>query len=540
MKTNKLTKIIALASASAILAGSFAGCGGKKEKEVASTDGKNFTYWTTMQGESAVSLKSYNEMMMWQELEKRTGVHIDFIHPIEGSTGNEAFIAMMSGSDRPDMIEYYWDGYTGGPQQAIEDEVLIALDDYIKDYAPNYYDYMEGEKGKAADYRYKLMATSDKGQYYGFNVLNVGDAKAFAGLYVRGDKLEEWGMERPETIDEWTALFAKAKSEGFEKPLTGNIDAFSFKSARTHSFNTAFNVGKDFYLEDGKVVFGPFQPGFKEYVAQLAEWTKAGYVDTGFVTNDNIKIEGNIANDVSIASWGFIGSAMGKITPAAREKNPDFSLVACPAPVAKKGDISKFQMRYNEATSTAVGITPECGNKEAAISWYDYFYGEEGTILQIFGIEGDTFTKEEIDGETHYVYTDKITKHEGLNSITDALYKYMLPCNHPGYNQHEDYLNGYYQYEEQKDALKVWNRATDLAADVVLPTLSYTEDELEVNTNVKEIALPALEVAICDMILGKRSMDTWDDAIDEAKANGYDDYLENVQAAYDRFMAKIK
>ncbi|MBP3329067.1 MAG: extracellular solute-binding protein [Clostridia bacterium] len=540
MKTNKLTKIIVLASASALLAGSFAGCGGKKEKEVASTDGKNFTYWTTMQGESAVSLKSYNEMMMWQELEKRTGVHIDFIHPIEGSTGNEAFIAMMSGSERPDMIEYDWSAYTGGAQQALEDEVLIALDDYIEEYAPNYYDYMEGEKGKAANYRYKLMATSEEGQYYGFNVLNVGDAKAFAGLYVRGDKLEEWGMERPETIDEWTALFAKAKSEGFEKPLTGSIDAFSFKSARTHSFNTAFNVGKDFYLEDGKVVFGPFQPGFKEYVAQLAEWTKAGYLDTGFVTNDSVKIEGNIANDISIASWGFIGSAMGKITPAARAKNPDFSLVACPAPVAKKGEISKFQMRYNEATTLALGITPECGNKEAAISWYDYFYGEEGMILQIFGIEGDTFTKEEIDGETHYVYTDKITKHEGLNSITDALYKYMLPCNHPGYNQHEDYLNGYYQYEEQKDALKVWNRASEIAADVVLPTLSYTEEELEVNTNVKEIALPALEVAICDMILGKRSMDTWDDAIAEAKANGYDDYLENVQTAYDRFMAKIK
>jgi len=536
----KSTKLLATLSAVALIAGSFAGCGGSKETKQVQTDGKNFTYWTVMQGESSVSLKNYNEMMMWQELERRTGVHIDFIHPLAGSTGNEAFMTMLASGDRPDMIEYNWDLYSGGPQQAIEDEVIIALDNYIEEYAPNYYDYMEGEKGKAANYRYKLMATSEKGNYFGFNVLNVGEAKAFAGLYVRGDKLEEWGMERPETIDEWTAFFAKAKAEGFEYPLTGQVDVFSFKSARTHSFNTAFNVGKDFYLEDGKVVFGPFQPGYKEFVNQLAEWSKAGYIDPSFVTNDAAKIEGNIANDISVASWGFIGSAMGKITPAAREKNPNFSLVACPSPVANKGEISKFQMRYNEATNMAVAITTECGNYEAAISWYDYFYGEEGMILQIFGIEGDTYTVEEIDGEKHYVYTDKIINHEGLDSVTNALYKYMLPCNHPGYNQHADYLNGYYQYEEQREALEIWNRASDISADVVLPTLSYTEEELEENTTIKEIATPALEVAICDIILGERSIDTWDEIIAEAKANGYDDYLENVQAAYDRFMAKLK
>ena len=532
----KLSKAIVLFSAAALLAGSLAGCGGK-EKEVAKTDGKSFTFWATMDPTSQVSIGNYNEMMMWQELEKRTGVHIDFIHPIEGSTGNEAFIAMMSGSERPDMIEYVWDSYTGGPQQALEDEVVIALNDYIKDYAPNYYDYMEGEKGKAADYRYKLMATSEDGQYYGFNPLNVGETRAFAGLYVRGDKLEEWGMAVPETIDEWTAVFAKAKESGFEKPFTCTVGTMSFEG--NEGFNTAFNVGKSLYLEDGKVVFGPFQDGFKEYVAQMAEWNKAGYIDTGFVTNDNAKLEGNMANDISVASYGYVGSAIGKIIPAARGKNPSFTLVACPMPVAKKGDIAEFQMRYNEATSRAVGITPECGNYEAAISWYDYFYGEEGMVLQLFGIEGDTFTKEVIDGETHYIYTDKITKHEGLNSVTEALYKYMLPCNHPGYNQHEDYLNGYYQYDEQKDAIKVWNISSDKAVEHALPTLSYTEDELEIKTDITEVAQPELDVAICDIILGKKSIDTYDAAIEAAKANGYEDYIKITQDAYDRFMSKL-
>ena len=133
-------KVIAVGVVTALFTASLAGCGGSKEKEVVKTEGKSFTYWATMDGISAATISDYSEMMMWQELEKRTGIHIDFIHPIEGSTGNEAFIAMMSGSERPDMIEYGWDNYTGGPQQALEDEVVIALDDYLKEYAPNYYD----------------------------------------------------------------------------------------------------------------------------------------------------------------------------------------------------------------------------------------------------------------------------------------------------------------------------------------------------------------------------------------------------------------
>ena len=126
----KSTKLMATLSAVALIAGSFAVCGSKETEQV-QTDGKNFTYGTVMQGESSVSLKNYNEMMMWQELERRTGVHIDFIHPLAGSTGNEAFMTMLASGDRPDMIEYNWDLYSGGPQQAIEDEVIIALDDYI-------------------------------------------------------------------------------------------------------------------------------------------------------------------------------------------------------------------------------------------------------------------------------------------------------------------------------------------------------------------------------------------------------------------------
>jgi putative aldouronate transport system substrate-binding protein len=114
----------------------------------------------------------------------------------------------------------------------------------------------------------------------------------------------------------------------------------------------------------------------------------------------------------------------------------------------------------------------------------------------------------------------------------------MLPCNHPGYNQHSDYLEGFYPYAVQTEALKIWNSNVEKAITHKLPTLAFTEDELSEITDIKEIAEPELEVALCDIILGKKDISEYDAAIKAAKANGYDRWLEIQQDAYERFLSK--
>ncbi len=535
----KFVKTIAVISSLALLATAFCGCSGDK-KETVSNEDVSLTYWTMMDGTTARSLTSYSEMLMYQEMEKRTGIHVDFIHPIAGSTGNEAFLTMLSSSDMPDLMEYTWTAYTGGPQAAIDDGMIVALNDYLEDYAPNYYDYMEGEKGKANDYLYKLQASTDQGLYYGFNSLCIGNIRGFSGIYARADKLKEWNMEVPETIDDWEAVFAKAKAEGFKKPFTSRNDIISFNAQGGQGFNTAFGVGKDLYIEDGKVVFAPFQKGYKEYVALMADWTKKGYIDTSFITNNTQDLEGNMTNGISVAAFGWIGSALGKIMPAMAEKDPNFDLVACPYPVAKKGDKAEFQEIQPEAAALAIAVSAESANIEKAVEWCDYIYSDEGSVLRTFGVEGDTYTVVEIDGEKHYQYTDKVMNPDPSVAVsaTQALYRFMLPANHPGLNQHPDYLNGYYPYQCQKDAVNIWNENVEAAKAHFLPTMSYTEDESQERAELLEIAFPELEAALCDIILGKKSIDTYDAAIKKAKANGYDRVIEITQAAYDRYISK--
>lgn len=535
--SKKVLKVLSTVLAMLMLTSALGACT-SKEKETSGDD--TLTFWGIMDGNaSAAGIMRYSDMMMFQELEKRTGIKVEFLHPIQGSTGNEAFATMIATSERPDIMEYSWQNYTGGAKQAIEDGVVIALNDYLEEYAPNYYEYMEGEKGKEKNYAYKLESTTEDGLYYGFNRLNIGNSRCFSGIYIRGDKLKEWNMEIPETIDEWTNVFKKAKEEGFEKPFTSTNSYLSFKQPYA-AFNAAYEVGTSFYLEDGKVVFAPFQKGYKDYVAQMAQWVKDGYIDSGFVTNDSKVLDGNIANSISIATYGWI-SSIGALTEAGKKLDPDFELVACPVPSHKKGETARVLYTNGEATHQAFAISTQCENYLDAIKWCDYWYSEEGNILRTFGIEGDTFTTEEREDGTHYVYTDKIMKPEnsGVNTVSEALYKHMLPANHPGLVQHPDYLDGYYPYQAQKDALKMWNEDIESARAFYLPEIPLTEDEASEETDILEVAEPELEVAILDIMLGKASIDTYDDAIKKAKENDYERVIEIYQAAYDRYLEKL-
>ena len=78
-----------------MLAGAAAlGCGGdafgpagtarKAERATTETEGKTLSYWAAMDSVLATRVQSYNEVAMYQQREKDTGIHIDFIHPAAG------------------------------------------------------------------------------------------------------------------------------------------------------------------------------------------------------------------------------------------------------------------------------------------------------------------------------------------------------------------------------------------------------------------------------------------------------------------------
>lgn len=541
----KFMKIVALLMSSLMILTVFAGCG---KDEVKTSSGESFTYWVPLDKSCAQTMESFNEHYMYKQMEKITGTKVEFLHPSAGNTGKEAFQILLASGDYPDMIEHWWNEYPGGGDQAIKDGVIINLNDYMEEYAPNYYNYMEGDAAKENGYIFKAAAISNEGNYYGFKNLNVGRYRTYNGLYVRKDLLEKWGLDVPTTLDEWEEVLKTAKENGIKYPLTGAsylVGAFA-----SNYFNTPYKVANSFYLEGDKVKFGPFQPEYKEYVKKMADWMKKGYIDIDYVTNDTTIIQGNICNDISIAATGYVGGDLGYILPAMKERNPEFDIAACPVPTMKKGESPIFQGMQAVASEPTVVISAQCGkdNEERyieAIRWCDFLYSDEGIVLKSFGVEGETYTVEKDEnGNEHYVYTDKITDFEkydtGASNIDAALFHYTLPANHPGFNQHPDYFAGYYSYPQQKDAIEVWNKYVEEAEKHVLPTLTYTGDEATEKANIEARGNANLTAAISNIILGKASIDSLDDAIKDAKKAGYDRLTEIVQAAYDRYKINLK
>ncbi|MBR3934773.1 MAG: extracellular solute-binding protein [Clostridia bacterium] len=539
----KMTKIFALMLVLVLVIGTFAACGEKKE---ASVEGE-YTYWGTLDTNVSETHSSYSELMMYQEMEKRTGVKVNFLHPTKGSTGSEAFQILLTSADMPDMVEYNWKSYPGGPDMAIENKVIISLNKYMKESAPNYYSYMEGDKAVNNENLYKIQSITNNGNYYGFKNLSIGKNRCFGGLLVRKDLLDKWGLDVPVTIDDWTNVLKTAKENGIAKPLTGNNNLFAIKGE--NSFNIAWEVAKQFHVENDKVVLSLENLGYKEYIKQMSDWYKAGYIDKDYITDEDNVIQGNMTNNTSVACFGYIGGTMGKLIPAMKERNPDYNIAACPFPVLKEGETIKIQDIAAESAEPSIAITYQCGkdNEERykeAMKWCDYLYSDEGIILKSFGVEGKTFNKTtNPDGSEKYEYI--ITSPEeqekvGAHSVNAVLYYYMRPANAPGFNQHNDYLDGYYPYQEQKDALVIWNEHIENVRKNVLPSLSYTDEESVRINEINSQCRDKLDSTVSKIICNELPLSEFDNAVSDAKKKGYDELIKIHQAAYDRYTSVKK
>ena len=110
---------------------------GAPSEESAAEEPRELTIWEGLWYNAAVSVSSLAETPLYQEVMRRTGVDVTWIHPAQGQ-GQESFNLMIASNDLPDMIYAQWsNSYPGGPEKAIADGVIIRLNDVMDDHAPN-------------------------------------------------------------------------------------------------------------------------------------------------------------------------------------------------------------------------------------------------------------------------------------------------------------------------------------------------------------------------------------------------------------------
>lgn len=509
----------------------FAGCSGSNNGKIESAsnttgnaiaaDAANFSY--PMPG--GIELTYMNETLggtperlpIDEEYEGRTGIRI---RQLGGAPmTDQKFSLLLASGGLPDIFLNTWLQYPGGPDKAVEQGYILKLNDLIDQYAPNLKKTLEQHP------EIDKMIKTDDGTYYAFPFIRSETGRVYGGPIIRQDWLDELNLSVPETIDEWhTVLTAFKEKKHASAPVTFRT---LFLGERTGGFAGAFGVMGNFYVDDGKVVYGYLEPGYKEYLKTMARWYKEGLIDKDFASIDAATVDKKMTSGESGATigWQFY---IEKYNSAVQGTGKEASFVATPYPSAVKGQLPEFgQLDNAYAGTSSAAISAYTKNAEAAMRWLDYAYTEEGSLLNTYGVEGVTYNLE--NGKP--VYTDLVVNNpEGLGS-DQVMSKYSHSTNFPMIQQDNNLPA---KYPATGKSISIWKKTNH--EQHLLPPVTPTAEEADemssimndINTFVKETELK--------IIMGIESADNYDKYVQQMRDLGIERALDIQQAAYERYL----
>lgn len=482
------------------------------------------SYFVADDSNAAIMTTDWNDNEFYQEMERRTGVHLEF-EMVSSADYQTNFNLMIASGNLADMIYVGASYYAEGVDAAIDDGYFLDLTDLVDEYMPNY------ERIRTSDVQYELLSTTDSGRLGAVYELRQSKQGPWLGLWIRQDWLDDLGLETPVTFDDYHEVLTAFKNEkGATAPLILN---FSGSDGEFGTMSGGLNVLNSWQLDEtGKVNFGPYMDAWKEYVTIMHQWYTEGLIDPDFMATDERTAD--MAKVVTGASGLFAALyTMPSVYEAASE-DPNMNLAPVNPPVMNEGDEGHIRLR-DSYTSGNTAISADSENWEVALRWLDYLYTDEGALLANYGVEGDTF---EFDENGEPVFTDKILNNENGWTMTQTVASYLCPS--AGIANWSDWTRELAGVPEKDQACyDVWSEFSDdwrLPSSVTLTQEESTERAAlyaDISTIVKE--------QTAQFISGALDIESnWDAYISALEASGMERAIEITQAAYDRYLARVQ
>lgn len=482
------------------------------------------SYFVADDSNAAIMTTDWNDNEFYQEMERRTGVHLEF-EMVSSADYQTNFNLMIASGNLADMIYVGASYYAEGVDAAIDDGYFLDLTDLVDEYMPNY------ERIRTSDVQYELLSTTDSGRLGAVYELRQSKQGPWLGLWIRQDWLDDLGLETPVTFDDYHEVLTAFKNEkGATAPLILN---FSGSDGEFGTMSGGLNVLNSWQLDEtGKVNFGPYMDAWKEYVTIMHQWYTEGLIDPDFMATDERTAD--MAKVVTGASGLFAALyTMPSVYEAASE-DPNMNLAPVNPPVMNEGDEGHIRLR-DSYTSGNTAISADSENWEVALRWLDYLYTDEGALLANYGVEGDTF---EFDENGKPVFTDKILNNENGWTMTQTVASYLCPS--AGIANWSDWTRELAGVPEKDQACyDVWSEFSDdwrLPSSVTLTQEESTERAAlyaDISTIVKE--------QTAQFISGALDIESnWDAYISALEASGMERAIEITQAAYDRYLARVQ
>lgn len=482
------------------------------------------SYFVADDSNCAIMTTDWNDNEFYQEMERRTGVHLE-MEMVSSADYQTNFNLMIASGTLADLIYVGASYYAEGVDAAIDDGYFLDLTDLVDEYMPNY------QKVRTSDIQYELLSTTDSGRLGAVYELRQSKQGPWLGLWIRQDWLDDLNLETPVTFDDYHEVLTAFKNEkGATAPLILN---FSGSDGEFGTMSGGLNVLNSWQLDEtGKVNFGPYMDAWKEYVTIMHQWYTEGLIDPDFMATDERTAD--MAKVVTGASGLFAALyTMPSVYEAASEDS-NMNLAPVNPPVKNEGDEIHIRLR-DSYTSGNTAISADCENPEVAMRWLDYLFTEEGALLANYGIEGDTF---EFNEEGEPEFTDKILNNENGWTMTQTVASYLCPS--AGIANWSDWTRELAGVPEKDQACyDVWSEADDtwrLPSSVTLTQDESTERAAlyaDISTTVKE--------QTAQFISGALDIESnWDAYISSLESSGIERAIEITQAAYDRYLARVQ
>ena len=465
------------------------------------------------------------DCQIYQEAEKATGVKMTYTG-LSTSASSEQFNVIMASGDYPDLVGWGLN-YATGDDAAIEDEVYIDLTEYIAEYAPNYWSIL------SVDDEMLDTAITDGGYIVGFHAVRTQESLGKAGLVIRTDLLEEAGLEKPYTIEEFDTTLAAFKDMGLEQPLMmlapGAIqDNWLAAAYDVAAFCNSFPQSvAPTYIQDGEIKFGPLEDGFKEYILKVKEWYDKGYIHSDFISKNSNWNGPDYANAITSGEAGIFYADQGNLGGYIEGSEIEgFAVEATYDMHATEDSVNHFMQATKKSVGNGFKVTTCCENIELACRWGDWWYSEEGSLLANYGVEGVSF---EYDENGNPYLTETVT--DAPEGMRDALLIYCSNDTICCVIDPNAVTTGYSEVDVA--APEIWATGMD-DANVIPSTVSLSAEETTEATNIySDIQTLCLE-SIAKFITGEKSMDEYDAFVENIKAMNIEGYLAIYQEAYER------
>ena len=479
-------------------------------------------YWCGIHANAAMYISNYDEAEAWQEVQKRTGVDLTFIHPAAGQEKVDFQLLTSDLNTMPDIIHYgsFDSVYPGGLDAAIEDGVIVDLTELLPLYAPDYWDYVKDDPMfQTAGGHYACLYKTYMGQRSGFGAYF---------LQARKDMLDEYGSV-PRTIGELENYFQWILDN---KP---GIIPFAPPMRQYGTWNHlvgAFGFQKTWYVgEDGKVNIdaGAFDEA-KDFLETMHRWWEKGYIAPDYLafTLADVKqgwLSGKYAvwgEDSAKVNWTLAqadGWEMIKMPNLHRDENSGF----------------RFKPRTNPNQNECVVITTNCKNVEAALKFLNYAYTKEGALLYNFGTEG---VRWEFDEDRNIVYNETMLDPTDISREAGSYIKKIHFA--PKFQIADLYSNpsSITGGEAGQIFVNMWtNEPGDDNSGTLPPWVKLTAEESERRTEIMNDISTYVAEQWMLFITGERSLDTFEDYKNDILEMGIEEAREITQAAYERAMA---